>query len=142
MKSLLLAFPRLASGNFSVTSPPTTSYNCIAWAAGDASRWWWPVAPYYWPPEAPYETTMDAFLAAYGTIGFVQCTGGDLEAGFVKVALFVDSKGKPTHAARQLSTGRWTSKLGTAHDIEHHTVDGVEGAAYGTVVAFMKKLTT
>ncbi|MCI0364369.1 MAG: hypothetical protein L0219_10830 [Phycisphaerales bacterium] len=42
----------------------------------------------------------------------------ELEPGLEKVALFADSF-YYTHAARQLPTGPWTSKLGKAEDIEH-----------------------
>jgi hypothetical protein len=50
----------------------------------------------------------------------------------------VDAQGSPTHAARQLDNGRWTSKLGELEDIEHSLRD-LEGAAYGTVVQVMKR---
>lgn len=35
-------FPSLADLGFSKTSPATSSYNCIAWAAGRTDEWWWP----------------------------------------------------------------------------------------------------
>jgi hypothetical protein len=44
-----------------------------------------------------------------------------------------------THAARQLSGGKWTSKLGKAEDIEHDTPDVVSGGLYGEVVAIMRR---
>jgi hypothetical protein len=43
------------------------------------------------------------------------------------------------HAARQLPTGRWTSKLGKAVDIEHDTPEGVTGPVYGAVVKFLRR---
>jgi hypothetical protein len=43
------------------------------------------------------------------------------------------------HAARQLGTGRWTSKLGPDEDIEHDDVDALEGDHYGVVVRIMKR---
>ena len=33
------AFPGLAADGYRLASPKTHSYNCVAWAAGDASRW-------------------------------------------------------------------------------------------------------
>jgi hypothetical protein len=30
---------------WSVTSPADTLTNCIAWAAGDTTQWWWPREP-------------------------------------------------------------------------------------------------
>ncbi|MCI0637958.1 MAG: hypothetical protein L0Y72_23715 [Gemmataceae bacterium] len=38
----------------------------------------------------------------------------------------------PTHAARQLPTGRWSSKLGPSEDIEHD-LHALEGEIYGTI---------
>jgi hypothetical protein len=40
--------------------------------------------------------------------------------------------GEPTHAARQLPNGKWTSKLGRWQDIEYE-LDGLVGKMYGTV---------
>lgn len=47
---------------------------------------------------------------------------------------------KPTHAARQLSSGHWTSKLGDCEDIEHFALDGVANKIYGAAVVFLKRL--
>ena len=66
------------------------------------------------------------------------CPGEELEAGFEKIALFVDNRDTPRHAARQLPNGRWTSKLGELEDIEHGLHD-LEGAEYGSVVAVMRR---
>jgi hypothetical protein len=35
-------FPNLRADPYAVTSPASTVYNCIAWAAGDNTRWWEP----------------------------------------------------------------------------------------------------
>jgi hypothetical protein len=35
-------FPNLTKQNYHVTSDETGDYNCIAFAAGDESNWWWP----------------------------------------------------------------------------------------------------
>jgi hypothetical protein len=40
--------------------------------------------------------------------------------------------------ARQLDDGKWASKLGQERDIIH-TLSGLEGAEYGTVVRFLKR---
>jgi hypothetical protein len=36
--------PNLAIAGYKITSPDTTDYNCIAWAAGSTEEWWWPDA--------------------------------------------------------------------------------------------------
>ncbi|HYV35445.1 MAG TPA: hypothetical protein VE988_07065, partial [Gemmataceae bacterium] len=135
-------FPGLQNSSFRVSSPATRAYNCIGWAAGDAKHWWWPdVDPdndtIYWPPGIAMEETLDAFVAAFATLGYVPCFGADFEPGFEKVALFAIGA-VPTHAARQLPNGRWTSKLGFREDIEHD-LQTVSGEAYGDVVLLLKR---
>ena len=135
------AFPGLRSSPFHVTSPATREYNCIAWAAGDAARWWWPDpdpdAAAFWPPGVPVLETLDALVAAFATLGYAPCLDEQPESGFEKVALFADA-GAPTHAARQLPGGRWTSKLGLCEDIEHD-LHAVSGDLYGTVALLLKR---
>ena len=124
---------------FRLTSPETPYYNCIAWAAGDDSAWWWPDEDYYcyWPSGIPREESLDAFIEAYRTLGYEPCSGDDIEEGCEKIAIYVKN-GKPKHAARQLPNGNWTSKLGQENDIEH-TLVGVECFTYGTVGQIMKR---
>lgn len=135
------AFPRLEEEGYRQTSKHTPEYNCIAWAAGDADRWWWPSPEAYWPPGIAEDATLECFVAAFRTRGYEPCADGALEDGFEKVALYADAAGIPTHAARQLPSGRWTSKLGTEVDIEH-TLPGLEGPAYGKVTVFLRRKTS
>lgn len=133
-------FPRLVGASFRVTSPETPEYNCIAWAAGTNDRWWWPEDPFgvaYWPPGVARETTLAAFTSAYATLGYEPCDSPGLEEGFEKIALYVIGN-NPTHAARQLPSGLWTSKLGPQEDIEH-TLEAVEGPAYGRLALVLKR---
>jgi hypothetical protein len=142
VNSLEQLFPGLTGNPYQVTSLRDRDYNCIAWAAGDTQRWWWPGENElleYWPPGILRERTLEAFAAAFATIGYADCESKDLEAGHLKIALFANVEG-PTHAARQLSNGRWSSKLGKLEDIEHALHD-LEGMLYGTVVLIMKRNT-
>jgi hypothetical protein len=84
------------------------------------------------------QETLDAFIKALGTLGFMPCDNPHLEHANEKVALYVDENGKPTHAARQLPNGRWTSKLGQGQDIEHE-LEGVTGSVYGVVAQILKR---
>ena len=138
---LIISFPNLANENWNIASEATSEYNCIAWAAHDNERWWWPdpSEQYYWPPSLLREETRDCFMRAYGTLGYEVCYDSSVEAGFEKIAIYVGDDGKPTHAARQLSNGKWTSKLGNCHDIEHETANGVSGTAYGQVAVYMRR---
>jgi hypothetical protein len=133
------AFPILEKDGFDETSPASAKYNCIAWAAGQETDWWWPYQhpDYYWPEGQPHEVTLRAFILVFESLGYQQCENGDLEADFEKIAIYA-LNGKPTHAARQLRDGRWTSKLGRDIDISH-TPSGLEGPAYGQVAVYLKR---
>ena len=130
-------FPRLTSQNHRVTSPPSTSYNCIAWAADDTERWWWPGAGVYWPAGVREEETLDAFEQVYASLGYERCDNGDVEDGFEKIAIYEQGL-VPTHAARQLPNGRWTSKLGALEDVEH-PIDELRVVGYGNPSRYMKR---
>ncbi len=134
-------FPDIVNWGYEVTSDITCDYNCIAWAAGDDTRQWWPSpdeGTAYWPLEAPRTLSVDAFADAYATLGYVACEEDDYEVGFEKIALFADGSGEPTHAARQISETDWTSKVGRLQDIRH-PLRALEGEAYGQVVRIMKR---
>lgn len=133
-------FPHLSADGFTETSPATDAYNCIAWAAGQADEWWWPDLDgmSYWPDGVPREETVSAFVRAFGTIGYDPCPDGDREPGSEKIAVYADGH-VPTHAARQLPDGTWTSKLGADVDIIHTTPHGVEGGVYGRVCCFLRR---
>jgi hypothetical protein len=69
---------------------------------------------------------------------YTPCPAEEIEQGFAKVAVFIDRPGLPTHVARQLPNGRWTSKLGRAEDIEHDLHD-LEGDLYGAAMLVLKR---
>ena len=60
------------------------------------------------------------------------------------MAIFVDSNGLPTHAAKQdfCNKGLWKSKLGEYKDIGH-TIKGISGSfnqySYGNVAIILKR---
>ena len=114
MKSdLETEFPNLAQTDYEITSPRTFDYNCIAWALGEDDRWWSPTSDdYYWLEEVPKEWTLAAVIQIFRLLGYERCNDPYLEPGFQKLAIYTLSTGEPTHAARQLANGRWTSKLG------------------------------
>lgn len=133
------ALPNLTADNYRITSASSWKYNCIAWAVSITDSWWWPVPGRYWPPNVNRKETIDAFIAALGTLGFSPCPNPDLQSGITKVSLYA-SASIPTHAARQLADGWWTSKLGPSFDIEHADLEAVAGGVYGSPVAFLSKL--
>jgi hypothetical protein len=139
--SLEIRFPNLRNTTYSLESPRTPNYNCVAWAAGVSDRPWWPISqrPYYWPEEPRIESLL-AFISAFQILGYQVCENSNSELAFEKVAIYVDEDEIPTHMARQLSSGDWTSKCGDLEDIIH-TLEGLEGQypAYGKVACVMKR---
>ena len=135
-------FPGLTDANHKKTSEWDISYNCIGHAAG--TREWWQAAKVtasgikcFWPAGVLWAKTIEAHIEAYATVGYLPCASGDLEDGIEKVALFaIGSECK--HAARQLSDGKWTSKLGQHVDIAHE-LDALAGDQYGKAVAFLSR---
>jgi hypothetical protein len=141
VKWLEQLFPKLRGAQYRITSPADGEYNCVAWAVDVTHAWWWPVGIHpdiYWPADVLREETLAAFQSLFSKFGYALCAGAELEKGFEKVALFGDTQGVPTHVARQLPSGRWTSKLGHAEDIEHD-LDALESDLYGAVVFPMKR---
>jgi hypothetical protein len=132
-------FPGLASSPFRITSPPTIQYNGFAWAAGESHRWWeaHPQAGHYWPSGLTQDWSVDVVIAAYATLGFSPCSDGLPELGREKIAIYIKD-GEPTHAARLLPNGLWTSKLGAEDDLEH-TLDGLVGSEYGLPDVFLSR---
>jgi hypothetical protein len=136
--------PLLTEATCEVTSMSSRQYNCIAWAAGDDKHVWWPdpIGIGRWPTKVPRVVSIDAFVKAYETLGYKLCYDNSLEAGIEKVAIYgiinpADGTTVPTHAARQLESGEWTSKLGPFEDVRHKTIDDVNGPVYGRAIYFM-----
>ncbi|HEV3261175.1 MAG TPA: hypothetical protein VG013_30260 [Gemmataceae bacterium] len=132
-------FLGLGGQPYDIKSPRDRNHNCIAFAVSDNRNWWWPdlAEEDTWPTEVARVETVGAFRDAFATLGYVVCNHGQLEGGYEKIALFALA-GKPKHAARQLPSGRWTSKLGAMEDIEHALHD-LTGMVSGSVVLVMKR---
>jgi hypothetical protein len=136
---LLAAFPDLEADGGVVTHPPDPAYNCVAWAVGVTDAACWPADPDgYWPPGVPDELTVAAMIAALATVGYTPCANGGHEPGFEKAAVYARA-GIPTHVARQLTDGRWSSKLGRDCVVSHATPGGVEGAVYGSIAVYLRR---
>jgi hypothetical protein len=143
------SFPNLTPDNHVKHSNKTASYNCIAYAAGDRGRKWWPIKAdgYYWPRE-PRIDTLDEFVDVFQSppFSYEWCDNGELEAGFEKIAIYAKGGSEPTHMARQEPDGEWVSKMGTLEDIKHTEPKSVNGpdsgsldVDYGIPVVFMKR---
>jgi hypothetical protein len=128
-------FPALAIDDYVVASPETTAYNCIALAAGESDRWWEPGI--YWPIQSGDD--LATLISLFASLGYALCDDDRLEAEYQRVPLYADELDNWTHAARQLSDGWWTSKLGEAVDILHRSPRELVGGTYGEVRAIMKR---
>lgn len=138
MLALMRIFPGLwLSRYFKITSDETGTYNCIAWAAGDTTKWWDPQN--HWPDKVNKGMKIDDLIDAYKTEGFSVCDDGTYEENVQKIALY-EKDGRWTHAAKQLNKDSWSSKLGESFDISHDKPDDLGGGGqYGSVVRYMAK---
>ncbi len=140
MADLETLFPGLCGTEYLITSPSDSGYNCIAWAAGDQSRWWWPDATSYWPFDEYRWETIACLLETFRSSGFSECDALN-DDGADYIALYTNDDGCILHAARRLPNGRWTSKLGELVDIEHD-LRALEGAQYGKVTLLLTRQRT
>ena len=143
---IAMYLPGLEIGSYEITSPTTDAYNCIAWALGETHRRWDPLGflPDHWPEGLPRNDQLETIEAALRLEGFERCDDGSLADGVEKIALFAEGS-RFTHIARQLPSGRWTSKLGDYCDIEHELEALVRVPSanpelrYGEIVAYMRR---
>lgn len=141
-------FPNLLEEHVQISSPENDIYNCISWAAAGDPEWilypwfWlWPVSidgTQKWPVDCEDGLSEAAFYAMFQKYGYSPCDSGEPEEGMEKAALYL-LDGVPTHAARQLHNGKWTSKLGFWIDIIHETPALLFGPTYGYELKFVKR---
>ncbi len=142
-------WPRLQNGagyRDGEVSDANEAYNCFAWAIGrndirfDSSDE--PCS--YWPRGIEPSPYVESYVEVYSSEGFEVCDNPSLEEGCVKIALYEDRySGEAVHAARQLSNGCWTSKMGFIEDISHQHLSSLEGYYQGycwQAAKFMRNL--
>ncbi len=132
-------FPALKRVGYQETSPPDNVYNCIAWANRKSDEWWSYKPGYKWP-NANRSWLVESLVDVFVSLGFEKCVDATVEEGVDKVAIYARN-GLWMHAARQLSTGQWTSKLGPDEDITHPTPESLCGPDYGDVFCVMRRPT-
>lgn len=136
---------REISGKFRKTSDESPRYNCLAWALGINWTFFSPErrhAGYYWPPGIPREWTMPNIRKIFYRHGFTEETDDrTIEEGFDKVAVYVEenTEGVPSHFAKQLPNGKWSSKMGDLIDMEHDDLDCLQGECYGSLYVILKR---
>ncbi len=136
-------WPRLRPDNWRKTSDATGRYNCLAFA-NDNERKWWEAGQhggiFYWPPGI--KDTLDGWVEMFVRQGYELTADREIEPGFEKIAIYIDlSDMLPSHVAK--SDGRsWKSKLGRYQDIEHSSLDLLEGdqaCEYGIVEKVLRR---
>src|ERR1700720_1988302 len=95
-------FPALVGTKYSEESAETDVYNCIAFAFGDTSQWWWPRKRFgdYWPPGFPLSDSVDVLIRIFEVHGYSTCDTPNHEIGYEKVAIYCRDR-RFKHAARQ-----------------------------------------
>lgn len=155
---LINIFPKLETDrHFSIQSPKTPEYNCIAWAMGFDDRWVDPSPDFdisrkkWWPDGVARGLNPATLIEAFKHLGFIECSDDRYEEGFDKVALYKISPLKDsytgktiadegwTHAARVLSSDLYHSKMGGLFDIYHRSGNVFGGTIYGNIYQFMKR---
>lgn len=79
MTWLNLSFPNLRNEGFTVIEPPSDRYNCVAYTAGDTSRWWDHTPRRYWPPHASRSGRIESLIEVFVVLGYEQCKDESLE---------------------------------------------------------------
>jgi hypothetical protein len=131
-------FPALKSDGYRLTSVSTSTYNCAAWAVGLDTIWLDHFRQYSWPNGITRNEKLESYIKVFEFYGFEECNDGAIEEEFEKIVIYAKN-GNFKHVSRQLPSGKWTSKLGSAEDIEHETPNGLVSDFYGTVARFMKR---
>ena len=131
-------FPRLSSEGFETIGQESERYNCIAYAAGDTTDWWWPDGINHWPSWATVDNKMESLKEVFAGLDYEQCDDSGLQAGHEKVALY-EVHGRFEHAALQTPNGRWRSKMGQGPLIEHLSPESLAGGTYGNPTIYMRR---
>lgn len=135
-----MGLPDFVNSRSKITSPETSKYNCIAWAFGSSSKWWWPCdhPDAHWPMDCAGLTVTQAFDAWFNADGWQETQDLAFDPALVKIALFAKPDGEPTHAARLIATDTWTSKLGHSYDVSHG-INELNGPTYGRPIRIYSK---
>ena len=125
-------FPRLLESDYVTRSDPDPSYNCAAYTLDIKNRIRWPDKNGNWvtfDDDEP-DIQVDMLIMAYEQEGFSQCRDVRQEPGVTRIAIYAKDN-IALHVALQRPdrpNGRWFSKLGLSHDIEHDLQDLEDGA--------------
>lgn len=134
-------FPNLTIEGFEIVEQASDRYNCIAFAAGDISKWWDHNEDNYWPSSTARSDRIKSLKEVFAGLGFEQCHDSSLKSGYEKVALY-EEQGVWKHAALQTAAGRWRSKMGQGPVIEHRSPASLSDGVYGNPTIYMRRATS
>lgn len=97
-----------------------------------------PPNSYYWPDGLPRNFQLSTFVELFRREGYEKSSDGSLEVGKEKIVIYTNDIGSVLHAARQLSDGMWTSKMGPQEDIRHETPLSLS-VGYGQPAQYMER---
>lgn len=135
-------FPNINQNNSNVIGHKTRNYNCIAFAFGDQTRWWWPDGSHFWPKDCLDPDESESFEKLFRKVG-AKITPIDRvdkiahDPKYVTLAIYADEDGAINHLAVLNEDNTWTSKLGANYLIEHE-YDALTQGSYGDIVAIAK----
>ena len=136
---LRFPFPKLTDANHRKTSPESPHYNCFGWAILGREVLMGPKDGWFWPADVPLDLRLSTFHLLLDALDFQRCESGDPELDFDRVLLYGSGE-NVTHAARQLESGKLTSKRGIfGDDIEHDTADAITGGEYFEILAYFRR---
>lgn len=144
-QELQKVFPKLNDQNHKRISKATARYNCLAFACGDERKWWEPKpgGRYHWPAHIPPSTSLTTVVRIFTSNGYTETDNRQVEAGYLKAAIYVELDDIEIYSHVALSDGNvWKSKLGKGQDIEHDSLDLLEGQnqdEYGIVAVILRK---
>lgn len=140
-------FLKLAHSPYRIRSHghATGKYSCIAWAVGRTDCWFWPGHPgmAFWPSGITAAVTLQAFIELFQSLGYECCSDRTPDWRFERVAIHIRNH-EVQHAARQLLSGRWSSKAGPWWLIEHEfeALAGHTAEEYGDIAQLMRRRRT
>ncbi len=98
------------------------------------------VKGYYWPPGVARDDSLESWIKVFEIHGYRVCETGGAERDVEKIAIYGNPKNNaPAHVSRQKKSGAWVSKLGSGADIEHDTLNALNGDVFGEPIRFMRR---
>ena len=144
-QELNIRFPKLIPGTFIPASKATPRYNCIAFAARDERHWWQGErngGRFYWPLALARTTSVNTVTQIFTARGFQLTSDYSIESQYEKVAIYVSLQDLEFSHMAWSDGVVWKSKLGSGQDIDHYTLDVLEGDQadeYGIVERILRK---